>query len=94
MDTSWCWSESILQLAVSLKSLVYTRQPDPLTLPHRYPAVHIVSIVAELLAFPMGVALAHILPIMSVDIPYFGKWRINPDRHFNIKEHVSRSGLA
>lgn len=54
----------------------------------RYPAVHIVSIVAELLVFPMGVALAYILPIMEVDLPYFGKWRINPDRHFNIKEHA------
>ncbi|KAK3626797.1 hypothetical protein LTR56_019615 [Elasticomyces elasticus] len=54
----------------------------------RYPAVHIVSIVAELLAYPMGVALAHTLPIMTVELPYFGRWRINPDRHFNIKEHV------
>lgn len=54
----------------------------------RYPAVHIVSIVAELLAYPMGVFLAWILPIMSVELPYFGQWRINPDHHFNIKEHV------
>ncbi|KAK5113150.1 hypothetical protein LTR85_010968 [Meristemomyces frigidus] len=54
----------------------------------RYPAVHIVSIVAELLAYPMGVALAHLIPICSVNIPYFGRWRVNPDRHFNIKEHV------
>ncbi|KAI7199863.1 small oligopeptide transporter, OPT family [Hortaea werneckii] len=54
----------------------------------RYPAVHIVSIVAELLVFPMGVALAHILPICSVDLPYFGTWRVNPDHHFNFKEHV------
>lgn len=54
----------------------------------RYPAVHIVSIVAELLAYPMGVALAKILPIMTVQIPYFGEWRVNPDHHFNVKEHV------
>lgn len=54
----------------------------------RYPAVHIVSIVAELLAYPMGVALAKILPIMTVNLPYFGEWRVNPDHHFNIKEHV------
>lgn len=54
----------------------------------RYPAVHIVSIVAELLAYPMGVALAHILPIMTINLPYFGEWRANPDKHFNIKEHV------
>ncbi|XDG10259.1 hypothetical protein ABKA04_009874 [Annulohypoxylon sp. FPYF3050] len=44
----------------------------------RYPGVHIVSLVAELLAFPLGVALAKILPI----------GRFNPDRHFNIKEHA------
>ena len=55
----------------------------------RYPAVHIVSIVAELLAYPLGVALAYILPICTVNVPYFGRWRVNPDRHFNIKEHVT-----
>jgi hypothetical protein len=55
----------------------------------RYPAVHIVSIVAELLAYPMGVALAYTLPIMTLQLPFgMGVWRANPDRHFNIKEHV------
>ncbi|KAK7741841.1 hypothetical protein SLS53_004907 [Cytospora paraplurivora] len=44
----------------------------------RYPGVHIVSLVAELLAYPLGVSLAHVLPIS----------RLNPDRHFNIKEHA------
>ncbi|KAK8034129.1 hypothetical protein PG993_009124 [Apiospora rasikravindrae] len=44
----------------------------------RYPGVKIVSLVSELLAFPLGVALAKILPIN----------RFNPDRHFNIKEHA------
>lgn len=44
----------------------------------RYPGVHIVSLVAELIAFPLGVALARLLPIS----------RFNPDRHFNIKEHA------
>ncbi|KAG9240814.1 OPT family small oligopeptide transporter [Calycina marina] len=44
----------------------------------RYPGVHIVSLVAELVAFPIGVVLAKILPIS----------RFNPDRHFNIKEHA------
>ncbi|KAI1467699.1 small oligopeptide transporter, OPT family [Daldinia caldariorum] len=44
----------------------------------RYPGVHIVSLVAELLAFPLGVTLARILPIS----------RFNPDHHFNIKEHA------
>lgn len=36
------------------------------------------SLVAELLAYPIGVLIANILPIS----------RINPDRHFNIKEHA------
>lgn len=44
----------------------------------RYPGVHIVSLVAELLAYPLGVGLASILPI----------GRLNPDRNFNIKEHA------
>ncbi|ETS84490.1 hypothetical protein PFICI_02515 [Pestalotiopsis fici W106-1] len=44
----------------------------------RYPGVRIVSLVAELLAFPLGVGLANTLPI----------GRFNPDRHFNIKEHA------
>ncbi|KAH9896261.1 OPT family small oligopeptide transporter [Xylariomycetidae sp. FL2044] len=44
----------------------------------RYPGVRIVSLVAELLAFPLGVALAKLLPL----------GRLNPDRHFNIKEHA------
>lgn len=44
----------------------------------RYPSVKIVSLVAELIAYPLGVALAKLLPI----------GRLNPDRHFNIKEHT------
>lgn len=36
------------------------------------------SLVAELIAYPIGVFLAHLLPIN----------RLNPDRHFNIKEHA------
>ncbi|KAI1490250.1 small oligopeptide transporter [Biscogniauxia mediterranea] len=44
----------------------------------RYPGIHIVSLVAELLAFPLGVIMAQILPI----------GRLNPDRHFNVKEHA------
>lgn len=55
----------------------------------RYPAVHIVSIVAELLAYPMGVALAYMLPIFTVPLPFgLGTWEANPNRTFNIKEHV------
>lgn len=44
----------------------------------RYPGVHIVALVAELVAYPLGVLMAKVLPIS----------RFNPDRHFNIKEHV------
>ena len=54
----------------------------------RYPSVHIVSLVAELLAYPFGVALAHILPVTTINLGPLGRWCINPDRHFNIKEHV------
>lgn len=53
----------------------------------RYPSVHIVALVAELLAFPCGVFLAAILPLWTVNLGPLGKWNINPDRHFNIKEH-------
>ncbi|KAL9115795.1 MAG: hypothetical protein Q9227_000163 [Pyrenula ochraceoflavens] len=44
----------------------------------RYPGVHIVALVAELLAYPIGVFLAKVLPICF----------LNPDRTFNIKEHA------
>ena len=54
----------------------------------RYPSVHIVALVAELLAYPCGVFLAKVLPLYTVDLGGLGKWCINPDRHFNIKEHT------
>jgi OPT family oligopeptide transporter len=54
----------------------------------RYPSVHIVSLVAELLAYPCGVFLARTLPLYTLDLGRLGKWCINPDRHFNIKEHA------
>ncbi|EOD46007.1 putative small oligopeptide opt family protein [Neofusicoccum parvum UCRNP2] len=54
----------------------------------RYPSVHIVALVAELLAYPCGIFLAHILPIWTLNLGPMGKWCINPDRHFNIKEHT------
>lgn len=43
----------------------------------RYPGVHIVSLVAQLLSYPLGVALARLLPRA-----------LSPDSHFNIKEHA------
>ncbi|KAG4427416.1 hypothetical protein IFR05_017102 [Cadophora sp. M221] len=54
----------------------------------RYPSVHIVSLVAQLIAYPLGVALAKTLPLYTVNLGPLGKWCINPDRHFNIKEHT------
>lgn len=54
----------------------------------RYPSVHIVSLVAELLAYPCGVFLAKVLPLKTVNLGWLGTWCINPDRHFNIKEHT------
>jgi hypothetical protein len=54
----------------------------------RYPSVHIVSLVAELLAYPCGVFLAKAIPLCTVDLGPLGMWCLNPDRHFNIKEHA------
>jgi OPT family oligopeptide transporter len=54
----------------------------------RYPSVHIVALVAELLAYPCGVFLAKIIPIYTLNLGRLGKWCINPNRHFNIKEHT------
>ncbi|KAE9983580.1 hypothetical protein EG327_005437 [Venturia inaequalis] len=54
----------------------------------RYPSVHIVSLVAELVAYPCGVFLAHTLPLYTLNLGPLGRWCINPDRHFNIKEHA------
>lgn len=54
----------------------------------RYPSVHIVSLVAKLLVNPCGVFLAKVLLIYTVNLGPLGKWCLNPDRHFNIKEHA------
>lgn len=50
--------------------------------------MHIVALVAELLAYPVGVFLAKTLPLYTLDLGRLGKYCINPDRHFNIKEHA------
>jgi OPT family oligopeptide transporter len=54
----------------------------------RYPSVHIVALVAQLLAYPCGVFLAKVIPLYTVNFGPLGKWCLNPDRHFNIKEHA------
>jgi OPT family oligopeptide transporter len=53
----------------------------------RYPSVTISSLVAQLVAYPAGRALARVLPIMKINV--FGREVVlNPDHHFNIKEHA------
>ncbi|CZT53395.1 probable sexual differentiation process protein ISP4 [Rhynchosporium secalis] len=54
----------------------------------RYPSVTITSLVAQLLSYPLGCLLANALPIKSFRI--LGRWTfvLNPDHHFNIKEHA------
>lgn len=54
----------------------------------RYPSVHIVALVAELLAYPIGVFLARTLPLTSLRLGPLGTFVVNPDRSFNIKEHA------
>ena len=54
----------------------------------RYPSVHIVSLVAQLLAYPLGVLLAKSIPLYTINLGPLGKYCLNPDRHFNIKEHT------
>ncbi|RMZ48333.1 hypothetical protein AFCA_008519 [Aspergillus flavus] len=54
----------------------------------RYPSVHIVSLVAELLAYPCGVFLAKVLPVVTINLGPLGSFCLNPDHHFNIKEHA------
>ncbi|WYZ36993.1 hypothetical protein EsH8_II_000499 [Colletotrichum jinshuiense] len=54
----------------------------------RYPGVTISSLVAQLIAYPVGCAVARILPVKKFRV--FGRWDlvINPDHYFNIKEHA------
>lgn len=53
----------------------------------RYPSVTITSLVAQLLSFPLGCFLAHALPLKTFRI-FRWNFVLNPDRHFNIKEHA------
>lgn len=53
----------------------------------RYPSVTITSLVAQLISYPVGCFFAKALPIMKIRV--FGRdIHINPDHHFNVKEHA------
>jgi hypothetical protein len=54
----------------------------------RYPSVTITSLVAQLVSYPIGCLLAKALPVKTFRL--FGRWEfvLNPDHHFNIKEHA------
>ncbi|KAE8136024.1 OPT oligopeptide transporter protein-domain-containing protein [Aspergillus pseudotamarii] len=53
----------------------------------RYPSVTITSLVAQLISYPVGCFFAKALPIMTIRV--FGREiPINPDHHFNVKEHA------
>ncbi|GKT56510.1 OPT family small oligopeptide transporter [Colletotrichum tofieldiae] len=54
----------------------------------RYPGVTISSLVAQLISYPVGCAVARLLPVKKIRV--FGRWDLvlNPDHYFNIKEHA------
>ncbi|PYH92481.1 OPT oligopeptide transporter [Aspergillus ellipticus CBS 707.79] len=53
----------------------------------RYPSVTITSLVTQLVSYPVGCFFAKALPIIKFRV--FGReLNINPDHHFNIKEHA------
>lgn len=53
----------------------------------RYPGVTISSLVAQLVAYPVGCAVARVMPVKKVRV--FGRQIVvNPDHYFNIKEHA------
>lgn len=55
-------------------------------LSYRYPTTTITSFVAQLLAYPMGVAMAKVLPTKVFKTP-LGSFTLNPGP-FNVKEHT------
>lgn len=55
-------------------------------LSYRYPTTTITSFVAQLLAYPMGVFMAKVLPTRVFKTP-FGSFTLNPGP-FNVKEHT------
>ncbi|GMG26164.1 unnamed protein product [Ambrosiozyma monospora] len=53
----------------------------------RYPGVTITSLVAQLVSYPFGQFLASVIPITTINLGKLGRFQLNPDRHFNKKEH-------
>jgi len=60
----------------------------------RYPSVTISSLVAQLVSFPVGVALAKVLPVKTFNLGPLGRWCLNPDHNFNAKEHAMITIMA
>ncbi|QPG76695.1 hypothetical protein FOA43_004089 [Brettanomyces nanus] len=54
----------------------------------RYPGVTVSALVAQLVSYPCGQFLARFLPTRTFDLGKLGKFCLNPDRHFNKKEHT------
>ncbi|EGV65397.1 hypothetical protein PSN45_002438 [Yamadazyma tenuis] len=54
----------------------------------RYPGITVTSTLAQLVSYPLGQFLARVLPVWSMDLGRFGTFVLNPDRHFNKKEHT------
>lgn len=54
----------------------------------RYPGITITSLVAQLVSYPCGQFLAHVLPIWTISLGKLGSFQLNPDRSFNKKEHT------
>ncbi len=54
----------------------------------RYPSVTITSLVCQLVSYPIGQAFASIFPMWTFNFGRLGKFQLNPDRKFNVKEHT------
>lgn len=53
----------------------------------RYPTIHIGPIVAQILAYPLGMLWYYIVPSWSIPLPFGKHIHLNPGR-FNQKEHA------
>lgn len=60
----------------------------------RYPGITITSLVAQLVSYPFGQFLAKFLPLWNINCGRLGTFNLNPDRHFNKKEHTMVTIMA